>query len=416
MRFQAPRGTEDVLPADSHKWVRLESAFRSLAGRYGYREIRTPTFEDRDLFLRTAGESSDVVTKQMYEFQDKGGRDICLKAEGTAPAMRAMIEHGLLQPGTVQKVFYVTPVFRYERPQKGRLREHHQVGIELIGSPSPAADAEVIEIAVEFYRGLGLRDFRVLVNSIGREDCRDRYRAALLEFAEPMLASMSEEGLAQARKNPLRLLDSKDPAMIEWMKSAPLILDYLEPESAERFKRLQTYLKDAGIDFEVAPRIVRGLDYYTETVFELDSSQIGAQGAIGGGGRYDGLIEQIGGPPTPSVGFGIGIERALLALEAAGVEFQPEASRVFVASAGEAHFDRALALSRELRAQGCSVLNDPDGRSLKSQFRQADKAGATYIVILGDEEADQEKVSLKDLRTGDQEMLSWEAARARILS
>jgi histidyl-tRNA synthetase len=290
MRFQAPRGTEDVLPSQSHRWLRLESEFREHCRLFGYREIRTPTFEDTELFVRSSGETSDVVSKQMYDFKDKGGRDITLKAEGTAPTIRALIEGGQMQQGAVQRVSYITPVFRYERPQTGRLREHHQVGVELVGSASVDADAEIIEFTVRFFERLGLKGINVLLNSLGRADTRARYRKALLEFAEPLLIDAPSETQEKARKNPLRLLDSKDAAVIEKMKSAPNVLDFLETESNDRLCSLQKLLDEANISYKLQPNMVRGLDYYTDTVFEVQSESLGAQNALCGGGRYDDFL------------------------------------------------------------------------------------------------------------------------------
>lgn len=415
MRFQAPRGTEDVLPADSYKWRRLEAAFVGLVESYGYREIRTPTFEDYALFVRSAGETSDVVSKQMYDFTDKGGRHICLKAEGTAPAMRAMIEGGLLQAGTTHRIFYITPVFRYERPQKGRLREHHQVGVECIGFESAAADAEVISIAVGFYRSLGLEHFVVKLNSIGRAQCRAAYRRAILEHAAAYLTSLDSGARAKAEANPMRLLDSKDPNVQEVVRGLPPITDYLEPESSTRLAKVEELLTNDGISYEIDPRIVRGLDYYTETVFELQVGTIGAtQNAIGGGGRYDDLISELGGPKMPSVGFGIGVERALIALDSEGVDLGGYATDVFVVAAGEAHFTRASQIAKELRANGLIVEQDLDLRSLKSQLKQADRANSRFALILGDDEVAKNMVTLRDMKTSSQELTTLEAAMARI--
>lgn len=401
MRFQAPRGTEDVLPECSPAWQWVEQQFRALTALYGYGEIRTPTFEERDLFIRTAGETSDVVSKEMYEFTDKGGRSMVLKPESTAPAMRALLEHNLCPQGTVTRLCYVSsPHFRYDRPQKGRLREHHQNGIELIGSPSASADAEVIEVGVRFLERVGLSGLNVKINSIGRADCRERYRDALLAHAKPYLADASEELKERVAKNPLRLLDMKDPTAQEAMRSAPSILDFLEPESASRFSTLQRLLSDAGIAFEVAPDIVRGLDYYTETVFEAQSAQLGAQATVFAGGRYDNLIKDIGGPDMPSVGFGMGVERLLLLLE--GKTPKGDAARVFVAYSDVA-LTAALQLVRELRASQIATLMDVDGRSLKSQLRQADKAGVRFVAILGGDELSGGTVSVKNLVTGEQQ-------------
>lgn len=413
MRFQAPRGTEDVTPELAPKWHFVEGTFRDLVRRYGYGEIRTPTFEDFDLFVRTSGETSEVVSKQMYDFLDKGKRHIALKPEGTAPAMRATLEHNLCPPGTVRRLYYITPVYRYERPQTGRLREHHQVGLELIGSPSAAADAEVVEVTVRFFEALGLTGVRASLNSLGRSECRAAYRKALLEFAEPLLREQSEEFAEKTRKNPLRLLDTKDPALLEAIQNAPRISDFLEPESLARRDELQSLLTEAGIPFRYDDRIVRGLDYYTETVFEIHADGIGAQSALCGGGRYDDLIGEIGGPPTPSVGVGIGIERAILALEAVGVDFPTPKPDVFVVCSSETA-SAARARVRDLRAKGFSALCDIDVKSWKSQLRQADKSGARFALFLGEDEVAAGKETLKELATGEQATLAPAEAEDRL--
>lgn len=402
MRFQAPRGTEDILPDRTPAWQWIEREFRGLTGLYGYGEIRTPTFEELDLFLRTSGETSDVVSKEMYDFYDKGQRHMALKPESTAPAMRALIEHNLCPQGTVTRLCYISsPHFRYDRPQKGRLREHHQCGVELVGSPSAAADAEVIEIGVKFLERVGLAGLKVKINSIGRAECRAAYRDALLAHASAYLANASEEVRQTADKNPLRLLDLKDPAAQDAMRDAPSILDYLEEDSKMRFDQLQRLLLEAGIPFVVSPEIVRGLDYYTETVFECQSENLGAQSTVFAGGRYDNLIKDIGGPALPSVGFGMGVERLLLLLDADGKVPPVSPARVFVAYA-EAAQESASELTRKLRAAGIPTLTDIDGRSLKSQLRQADKSGVAYVAILGEDELASGTVSLKNLRTGEQ--------------
>lgn len=386
-----------------------------MAESYAYREIRTPTFEDFALFVRSAGETSDIVSKQMYDFVDKGGRHICLKAEGTAPAMRAMIEGGLLQSGTTHRVYYITPVFRYERPQKGRLREHHQVGVECIGFDSAAADAEVITVAVQFYRQLGLKEFSVKLNSIGREQCRSAYREAVLKHASAYLSGLDSEARSRAEANPLRLLDSKDPAMQEVLEGLPPITDFLEPESSGRLSKIESLLSESGIAYELDPKIVRGLDYYTETVFELQVGSIGAtQNAIGGGGRYDNLIAELGGPRMPSVGFGIGIERALIALESEGIDLGSPEVDVFVVAASETHFAQARAIAQTFRSHGLSVEQDLDVRSLKSQLKQADRANSRFALIVGDDEAAQGKVTLREMASSSQEMMDLEAAIARV--
>lgn len=411
MRFQAPRGTEDVLPAQSHRWQFVERTFAELARRYGYREIRTPTFEDTDLFVRSSGETSEVVSKQMYSFIDKGGRDITLKPEGTAPAMRAVIEHNLCPPGTIERMYYITPVFRYERPQKGRLREPHQVGLELIGSTSPTADAEIIELTVRYFQAIGLSGVRAQINSLGRAECRAKFREAILKFAETILNDSDSEFQAKAQKNPLRLLDTKDPALLEALKEAPPVTDFLEPESQARLETVQELLSEAGIPFLLDTGIVRGLDYYTETVFEVHAEGIGAQSALCGGGRYDDLVSELGGSPTPSVGMGAGIERALLAMELVGAETPDQKPDAFLVCSPETAL-LARKTVRALRAAGLQILQDIDVRSWKSQLRQADKSGARFAIIVGEDEAKTESFTLKNLATGDQTSAPFEKLTA----
>ncbi|MBI5707984.1 MAG: histidine--tRNA ligase [Armatimonadetes bacterium] len=404
MRYQAPRGTEDVLPSQVENWLRLERVFRGVCRLYGYEEIRTPTFEDTDLFVRSSGDTSEVVSKQMYSFVDKGGRNVTLKPEGTAPAIRALIEHNLCQPGGTCRLSYITPVFRYERPQKGRLREPHQVGLELVGSASAEADAEVIETTVRFYEALGIEGIRVRLNSIGRNECRTAYREALLAFARPLLVDMPDEFREKAERNPLRLLDSKDPKLAEALKQAPSILDFLEPDSKVRLDTLQMLLNEAGIAFDLDPNIVRGLDYYTETVFEIHSDLLGAQSTLCGGGRYDNLIKELGGPDLPAVGVGIGIERALIVLEN-----RPEPAYspcVFVVALGEDARIAARGILRTLRGQGVTCTTDLEGRSLKSQLNQANKSGARWAVILGEDELKSGAAALRLMADGTQQSVA----------
>lgn len=402
MRIQAPRGTEDILPSESHRWIALESTFRDIAGRFGYAEIRTPTFEDTNLFARTAGESTDIVTKEMYTFTDRGDRNITLKPEGTAPVIRAIVEHSLLQQGTPLRLYYVTSVFRYERPQKGRLREPHQVGLELIGSENPRADAEIIEATARFYHALGLGGVTVHLNSLGTGECRARYREKLLSFAEPFLKEQPEEVRARAERNPLRMLDFKDPAAIEAMQGAPLMLDSLSDDSRARFAQVQSVLSEAGIPFEVRPNIVRGLDYYSHTVFEIHSDKLGSQSQICGGGRYDGLVKELGGPPAGCVGVGVGIERTLIALEAEQVASQAPGIDVCVVSTGGTAVSAADALARNLRAAGLRVVGDVDDRSLKNQFKFADRQQARFVCVIGDDELAAGTVTVRDMATSDQ--------------
>lgn len=391
-----------MLPADAYRWQHVHRVFSELATRYGYGEVRTPAFEETELFVRTSGETSEVVNKQMYTFLDKGDRNLSLKPEGTAPAIRAYLEHGLGAPGQTTRLWYFTAFFRYERPGKGRYRQAHQFGLELVGSPSPEADAEIIEMTVDLYRSVGI-DTRVNVNSLGRAETRARYREALLSYAEAYLRDQSEEVRKRATLNPLRLLDSKDPEVIAAMAGAPKVLDFLESDSRRHFDQLLCLLEEARVPFEVAPNIVRGLDYYTDTVFEITTDLLGSSNdALCGGGRYDNLVADLGGPPTPSVGVGIGVERLLIVMSELGIEpDRPRLDAMAIAATDEAR-PEVRAIARELRAAGFSVVTDLDGRSLRSQLKRADQLGAGRAVIVGEDELAAGLVSLRDLAKGDQ--------------
>jgi histidyl-tRNA synthetase len=408
MKIKAPRGTHDILPAQSHAWQYAENLFQKIVWQYGYQEIRTPMFEDTELFLRSAGDTSEVVTKQMYSFKDKGDRDITLKAEGTAPAVRAYLEHNLGEQGTMTRLWYRTPVFRYERPQTGRYRQHHQLGIECLGSSSPLADAEVIEIAMRFYRELGLENLSVSLNSIGKAQTRAAYREALLKHGHAYLSDLGEEDRQKAEKNPLRLLDSKDPKAIEAFSDAPSIQDFLEDVSKIHADVLQSALLSAGIPFTVNPSIVRGLDYYNDTVFEILSGEIGSQSAICGGGRYDGLVKEFGGTATPAVGFGMGIERMLLVLEATGKIVPSPTPDAYLVAATDSARMPLISLARNLRQQGFSVGMDLDGKNLKAQFKAADRSNARFAIVLGDDEIASRTVSLRDLQASQQTTIKME--------
>jgi histidyl-tRNA synthetase len=404
MRYKAPRGTQDVLPGDSERWQWLERTFREVCSLYGYQEIRTPIFEQTELFQRGLGEATEVVTKEMYTFEDRGGRSLTLKPEGTAPAIRAYLENHLGDPGQITRLYYITPIFRYERPQAGRYRQAHQTGLELIGSSAPEADAEVIDITLRWYRALGVRNLALKVNTLGMRECRFKYREALLDYARSWLDDLSPEERARFQANPLRMLDSKDPRVQEAMADAPTLEAYLEPESQGHFDRLLELLAALGIAFEVDRRLVRGLDYYTKTVFEVQSPDLGAQNALCGGGRYDNLIEEVGGPPTPATGVAMGIERALLALEAAGAlpaRSAPADAFVIVLTDSPV----AQAWLAEWRDGGLRLLSDPERRSARSQFRQADRSGAPFAVTIGDEELGREVARVKDLQTGEEREL-----------
>lgn len=402
MRIQAPRGADDLLPGQSHRWIRLENEFRELTGLYGYREIRTPTFEEIELFIRTSGETSDIVSKEMYDFYDKGQRHLCLKPEGTAGVARAVVEHSLCPQGQVCRLSYITPIFRYGRPQKGRLREAHQVGLELLGSASPTADAEVIEITAKFYERIGIEDTEVLLNSIGRQECRSRYREVVLAHFAPYLADLDGEERAKAAKNPLRLLDTKDPKAKELANTIPPILDYLEDESRQNFEQLQMLLNEAGVNYRVDPSIVRGLDYYSDTVFEVQSTKLGAQSSLCGGGRYDHLVKELGGPPTPSVGVAMGIERAMIVLEESGVNWSDNRPAVFIVQATEDAAAACRSLARELRQAGLETQVDLDGKKMANQLKQADRANAKFAALIGTDELASGTVLLRDLASGEQ--------------
>lgn len=412
MRIQAPRGTEDVTPDLAPRWRHVEETFRGIAASHGYGEIRTPTFEETGLFVRGVGDTTDIVTKELYSFKDKGDRDIALKPEGTAGAIRAVIEHNLCPTGTVLRLSYVTPIFRYERPQKGRLREAHQLGLEIVGSSSAAADAEIIEATSRTYAALGLAETVVALNSLGRDACRAAYRAQVLDHMSAYLKDQTEELRAKANRNPLRLLDSKDPAAKEALQGLPPITDYLEDESKGHFEEVQRLLTDAGIAYRLDPGVVRGLDYYTGTVFEVHSTALGAKSELCGGGRYDNLVKELGGPDTPAVGVGMGIERALIVLEA--LDALPAAARphAFVIPASPGENDAVLAIAREIRVSGLAAVTDPNGRSLKSQLGQADKAKAHLALIVGEDEVNRGVVQVRLLDRGEK----IEVPRAEIVS
>ncbi|HWD38443.1 MAG TPA: histidine--tRNA ligase [Fimbriimonas sp.] len=414
MRFQSPRGTADVLPGESYRWQRLEHAFRELVSRHGYSEIRTPTFEETELFTRSAGETSDIVTKEMYVFEDKGGRSMTLKPEGTAGVMRAAIQHHICPQGATSRLYYIIPIFRYERPQKGRLREAHQVGLELIGSPSPLADAEVIEITVKFYEAIGLTDIEVTLNSIGRGECRQRFREAILSHMASFLKDRDSEFITRVEKNPLRLIDSKDPDVKAALHGLPPITDFLEPEGRANYEKLQEILTLRKVPFRLNPSIARGLDYYTDTVFEVISSRLGSQDSLCGGGRYDNLVKELGGSDTPSVGVAMGIERALIVLEESRIKCDAPRPDVFVVTASPAAWPRCMELADTLRAAGLCAVTDADERSLRSQLKQADRVFARFAAIIGEDELPRDVVQLRELDTGNQVEVGFGEVAGRV--
>ena len=402
MKFTAPRGTRDILPDESPRWQWLESCFREVCRRYGYREIRTPTFEDTELFARSAGEGSELVSKQMYTFADQAGRSNTLRPEGTPPVMRAFVEHQLASRGGTQKLFYIAAIFRYDRPQAGRYREHTQVGAEAIGPPGPDADAELLALYTDFLAALGIKGAVLQLNSIGDAQCRPRYVEALRKYYEPHLAGVCDFCRERYQSNPLRLLDCKRQHERGLVSDAPNVLEYLCDPCREHFDGLRRLLDELEVPYQVNPRIVRGLDYYTRTAFEVLHDKLGAQDAIAGGGRYDGLAEELGGPPTPAIGFGSGVERLLLAQEAEGVPPPKEEPPVYIAAASDSARTPALALALELRRAGLAVELDHQRRSLKAQMREAGKLGSRWVILLGDEELASGQVTVRDMQEATQ--------------
>lgn len=424
MRYSAPPYMHDVLPREPSKdawrhaarWRAVERIFRETCRLYGYLEIRTPVMEQTDLFLRSVGQGTDIVSKEMFTFEDRGGRSMTLRPEGTAPVIRAYLENSLRVEHGVTKLYYISTIYRYERGTKGRYREHQQTGVELLGAADPAADAEVLTLAMEFYRRIGIDQTELRINSVGCPQCRPRYREALLEYARPRLPQMSEDNRRRFAENPLRMLDSKEERDKEALQDAPRLLDYLCDDCERHFELLRSYLSDLGVVHTLDPNLVRGFDYYTKTAFEVISPQLGAMNVIGGGGRYDGLVEELGGPPTPGIGFGIGTERCLLALEQLDrrLPLDDERPVAIVAPLGEAARPAAVRLLHALRAAGVASDMDYAGRSLKAQMRAADRLQAGCVVMLGDNEIASGSATLKDMSTGAQESVPLEAVVERL--
>ena len=397
-----------MLPADAYLWQAVEDTARETAQLYGFKEIRTPVFEHTELFLRGVGDTTDIVNKEMYTFLDKGGRSITLRPEGTAGVARAFVENGLQGGAMPFKAYYLISAFRYERPQAGRLREFHQFGAELYGAAAPTADAEAILLASRFLRELGLGDVTTLrLNSIGCKNCRARYAEALREHFRPHIGEMCEDCRERFTKNPLRILDCKNEGCKKFTADAPSMLDYLCEDCRAHFETLQQLLTQAGVAYVVDPRIVRGLDYYSRTVFEFTTDLIGAQATVLGGGRYDGLLEQMDAKPTPAVGFAAGIERLLLAMQAVETPLVERLPDVYVAGMDTASRQRALLLAEELRGQGLIVECDLMERSLKAQFKYADKLGVRYVVVIGENELNMGEAEVKHLSTSTAERVKF---------
>lgn len=406
--IKAIKGTKDTLPSESYKLQYIEQAALDIAKAYGFHEMRTPVFEYTELFDRSVGETTDVVQKEMYTFNDKGDRSITLRPEGTAGAVRAFLEHGLFNEPLPQKVCYLTSCYRYEKPQAGRLREFHQFGIECFGAASPIADAEIIALANSYFNFIGIEKLAVEINSIGCPECRKKYSEALKAYFEDRKGDLCETCLSRLERNPMRILDCKSPVCSEIASGAPVVLDYICDDCRDHFEKLKQYLEVLGISYIVNPQIVRGLDYYTRTVFEFVSLDEKTKGLVlGGGGRYDGLIEELGGASMPACGFAMGLERLLIAMEESGIPF-PEAPKcnLSIVSAGENALLKALSLSAELRSQGYSVNIDTVGRSIKAQMKYANKINSEFTVVIGDNELQNGTAMLKCMEDGTQTEVS----------
>ena len=406
---KAIKGTKDILPAESYKNQYIESTCLSVAEKFGYKEMRTPVFEHTELFQRGVGDTTDVVQKEMYTFDDKGGRSITLRPEGTAGAARAFLENGLCNEALPQKICYLTSCYRYEKPQAGRLREFHQFGIECFGATSPLADAEMISLAKNVFDELGVKDLHLEINSIGCPTCRGEYHKALKEYFSARKDELCDTCRDRLDRNPMRILDCKSPVCSEIAAGAPVVLDYLCDDCREHFENVKKYLSAMNIEYTVNPQIVRGLDYYTKTVFEFVADSIGAQGTVCGGGRYDGLIEELGGQKTPSLGFGMGLERLQLVMDAQGCEY-PDAGKadLFIVAMGDKAKLKAVEIAKDMREEGFSVLYDLNDRSIRAQMKYADKVGARFNVVIGDNEIETDKAELKNMTTGEKNEISLE--------
>jgi histidyl-tRNA synthetase len=405
--IQAIRGMNDILPAETAAWQHLEETLRDVVHAYGYREIRMPLLEKTELFKRSIGEVTDIVEKEMYTFDDRNGDSLTLRPEGTASCVRACMEHGLLH-NQQQRLWYAGPMFRHERPQKGRYRQFHQVGVEAFGMPGPDIDAEMILMTARIWERLGLSGAVLQLNSLGTLQARATYRDALVDYLQAHADALDEDSRRRLGSNPLRILDSKNPDMQALLAAAPSLPEFLDEESREHFAALRGLLDTAGVRYELNPRLVRGLDYYSKTVFEWVTDQLGAQGTICAGGRYDGLVEYLGGKPVPAVGFALGLERLLGLLDAGGVELPGKDPHIYLVVDGEQGAARGMVFAEELRAvlPGLRLQVNCGGGSFKSQFKRADRSGAAFALVIGDSEAAQQQAVLKPLRsTADQESL-----------
>ena len=404
MLSKAPRGTKDITPKDVYKWHYVEKKFREICALYGYEEIRTPIFEHTEVFARSVGDTTDVVQKEMYSFTDRGDRQLSLKPEGTAGVIRSFIENKMYADTQPTKLYYITPCFRYERPQAGRQRQFHQFGIEVLGSDGPSVDAEVISLAVQFFNEMGLKNLSVNINSVGCPTCREEYNRKLKEYLDKKVDVLCETCLERKDKNPLRVIDCKNPHCKENLQDIPFMIDHLCEDCKDHFDKLQTYLKEMDINYVVDKTIVRGLDYYKKTAFEIISNDIGSQSTVCGGGRYDGLVEMLGGPKGISgIGFALGAERLLLTLENNNIEIEnPKSTDIYIATIGDAAKTKSFKLIKDLRTNHISADNDHLDKSLKAQFKYSDKLNAKYTVVIGDDELANDTATLKNMKTSEQ--------------
>ncbi len=404
---RAVKGTNDILPADSHDWQFVEGKMLETANLYGFKEIRVPVFEHTEVFLRSVGDTTDVVQKEMYTFDDKGGRSITLRPEFTAGVIRSSIEKGLVNGALPVKVCYVGGCYRYEKPQAGRLREFHQFGVECLGAAAPSADAEVISLASQVLKSIGIEDISLEINSIGCPECRKDYTNALKEYFKGHIDELCDTCKDRLERNPMRILDCKSPVCSKIAQNAPVVTDYLCDDCREHFESVKKYLTASGIEYAVNPHIVRGLDYYTRTVFEFVSGGIGAQSTVCGGGRYDGLIKQMGGPAVPALGFAMGIERLMLVLKSQGTELpEGKGCDLYIAAIGENASLKSAEYAANLRNYGFSVLTDICSRGVKAQMKYADKAGAAFTVVLGDNEIASNSAVMRNMQTGEEKMIA----------
>jgi histidyl-tRNA synthetase len=414
MKYASPPGVFDIVPSDpkepwrsSYLWNYIEAVIREIAQTYGYQEIRTPLFEQTALFQRSSGETSDVVSKEMYTFEDRGGRSISLRPEGTAPVMRALIEGQLYNQGPVQKLFYIAPMFRYDRPQAGRYRQHHQFGAEAIGNSSPEQDVELIDMLYTLYQRLGLKNLTLYINSLGDAASRQAFRDALQDYLRPHLDHLSADSQTRFEANPLRILDSKDPRDQEIANGAPSILDFLNNQCRIHFERVKFLLESLKILYQVNNRLVRGLDYYNKTVFEIVAGDLGAQNSIGGGGRFDGLVKLLGGPDLPSMGFGTGLERIIQTMLKQEVPLpKPNRPMLYLISLGGSAEDKCFSLLHQMRQEGLSCQMDFSGKKLGKMMQHADQSTARFVVVLGDNELQLGEVELKDMDSGTSKKVS----------